>query len=104
MCQQTISSDNGLSPIWHQGIIWTNAPLLSIGTLGTNSSEILIIQENAFENVVWKMAAIMSRPQCVKVHVEIGVDNDGSEEYVRGWKIEWSFCACAQLMRDDVTL
>ena len=23
------------------------------------------IQENAFENVVWKMSAILSRPQCV---------------------------------------
>ena len=26
----------------------------------------IFIQENAFENVVWKMAAIFSRPQCVK--------------------------------------
>ena len=26
----------------------------------------LLTQENAFENVVWKMAAILSRPQCVK--------------------------------------
>ena len=26
-------------------------------------------QENAFENVVWKMAAIMSRPQCVNFKV-----------------------------------
>ena len=25
-----------------------------------------LIQENAFQNVVWKMAAILSRPQCVK--------------------------------------
>ena len=25
----------------------------------------ICIQENAFENVVWKMAAILSRPQCV---------------------------------------
>ena len=24
-----------------------------------------VIQENAFENVVWKMAAVLSRPQCV---------------------------------------
>ena len=23
------------------------------------------MQENSFENVVWKMAAILSRPQCV---------------------------------------
>ena len=26
----------------------------------------IFIQENAFENVVWKVAAILSRPQCVK--------------------------------------
>ena len=26
----------------------------------------IFIQENACENVVWKMAAILSRPQCVK--------------------------------------
>ena len=38
----TISgSDNDLSPGWRQAIIWTNAGLLSTGTLGTNFSEIL---------------------------------------------------------------
>ena len=58
-----IGSDNGLSPGRRGAIIWTNAEI--------NFSEILIeifyifIQENAFENVVWKMAAILSRPQCV---------------------------------------
>ena len=72
-----IDSDNGLLPgwrqaSWRQAIIRTNAGILLIGTLGTNVSEILkrnsyiFIQENAFENVVWKMAAILSRPQCVK--------------------------------------
>ena len=35
-------SDNGLSPGRRQAIIWTNAGLLLIGLLGTNSSEILI--------------------------------------------------------------
>ena len=51
----------GLSPGWHQVIIWTNAGILLIGLLGTNISEMLIkiensyifIQENALENVVW---------------------------------------------------
>ena len=37
-----IGSDNGLSPGRRQAIIWTNAGILSIGTLGTNFSEILI--------------------------------------------------------------
>ena len=27
----------------------------------------IFIQENAIENVVWKMEAILSRPQCVKI-------------------------------------
>ena len=37
-----IGSDNGLSPGWHQAIIWTNAGILLIRPLGTNLSEILI--------------------------------------------------------------
>ena len=32
----------------------------------SQSKFIHFLQENAFENVVWKMAAILSRPQCVK--------------------------------------
>ena len=68
MCQ----SDNGLPLGWHQTIIWTNAGLLLIGPLGTNFSQIvfrnsnIFIQENAFENVIWEMSAILSQPQCVK--------------------------------------
>ena len=67
-----IGSDNGLSPGRRQAIIWTNAGVMFTGPLGANFSEILIeifyifIQENAFGNVVWKMTAILSRPQCVK--------------------------------------
>ena len=66
-------SGNGLSPGRGQAIIWTNAGILLIGPLETNFSELFIeklnifIQENSFENVVWKMAAILCRPQCVKV-------------------------------------
>ena len=37
-----IVSDNGLSPDRRQAIIWTNAGILLIRTLGTNFSEILI--------------------------------------------------------------
>ena len=66
-----IGSDNGLSPDRRQAIIWTNAGILMIGNklqsnLNRNSN--IVIQENAFENVVWKMAVILSRPQCVKVN------------------------------------
>ena len=65
-------SDNGLSPGRRQAIIWARARILLIGPLGTNFSEIVIgiqtfcIQENAFEDVVGKMAAILSRSKSVK--------------------------------------
>ena len=69
--QTIIGSDNGLSAGRRQAIIWTNAGILLIGTLGTNFSEILIrnsnifIQENGFESVVCEMASILFRPQFV---------------------------------------
>ena len=71
-----IGSDNGLLPGQHQAIIWTNAGILLIRILGTNFREILskihtfFIQGNAFQNVVCKMAAIVSRPQCVKREID----------------------------------
>ena len=37
-----IGLDNGLEPGWHQAIMWTNAGILLIRTLGTTFSEILI--------------------------------------------------------------
>ena len=33
------ASGNGLLPVWHQAIIWTNADLLTIGTQETYFSE-----------------------------------------------------------------
>ena len=68
----SIASDNGLSPGRRQAIIWNNAGILLIGPLGTNFSVFfyrnsnIFIEENTFENVVCKMSAILSRPQCVK--------------------------------------
>ena len=58
----TIGSDNDLSPVQCQAIIWTNAGILLIGPLGTN----IFIQENTFESVVCKMPTKLFRPQCVK--------------------------------------
>ena len=64
-------SDNGLSPVWHQAIIGIDAVVVLIGPLQTNSIEILgqnktiLIQQNEYENVVCKVAAILSRPHCV---------------------------------------
>ena len=67
-----IGSDNGLSPGRRQAIIWTSVGILLIGPLGTNFSEISIeiytfsFKKMHLKNVVWKMAAILSQPQCVK--------------------------------------
>ena len=66
-----IGSDNGLSPVRRQTIIWTNDGLLSIRPLGTCFIEIsLEIQKFSFKNMHMKMLsakmmAILSRPQCV---------------------------------------
>ena len=60
-----------LSSIRCQAIIWTNAGLLAIGSLGTNFSEILIkIQNFSFKKMHLKMssakvAAILSRGRWV---------------------------------------
>ena len=70
-----IGSDNGLSPDWCQAIIWTSDGNIVDWTLGILRNKLqwnlkrnpyIFIQENAFESVVWKMSAILSRPQCVK--------------------------------------
>ena len=59
---------HGLSPGRRQAIIWTNAGILLVGPLGTNSS-IIFVQENGFESVVCKMASILSRLQWVKMRL-----------------------------------
>ena len=67
-----IGSDNGLSPGRHQVIIWTIAGRIVNWTHGNklqwnfNRNSNIFIQENASKHVVWKAAAILSRPQCVK--------------------------------------
>ena len=61
-----IGSDNGLSPGRCQAIIWTNAGILLIGPprnklqLNFNLNSYIFIQENPYENGVWKMASILS--------------------------------------------
>ena len=67
-----IGSGNGLLPALCQSIIWTSAGLLSIGTLGTNLSEnlskihIFSFKKMHLKMYVCEMAAILSRPQCIK--------------------------------------
>ena len=88
----------------HRAIIWTNTRILLNGPLGTTFNKILIgiqifsfknmhlkmfIQEYAFENVVWKMAAILSRPQYVKGR-SIRVLNNHDD--VMTWKCIPHYC------------
>ena len=48
-------SDNGLSPSRRQAIIWTNAIILLIGSLGTNFSKILIVMYTfSLKKCMWK--------------------------------------------------
>ena len=67
----SIGSGNGLVPNGAQAITWTNVDVLPIGPIGTHCSEIWIeiviffIHKNWYGNVVWKMSAILSRPQHV---------------------------------------
>ena len=71
-----IGSYIGLLPGQRQAIIWTNDKKLLIGPLRTNLSEIIIkifIQENVFENVVWKMLAILSQPRCANQNLNISL-------------------------------
>ena len=65
-----IGSDNGLSPGWRQAIIWTNAGILSIGTLETNFSEISTeIDIFSFRKMYLKMPSGNWRPFCLGLNV-----------------------------------
>ena len=61
-----IGSDNGLSPIRRQAIIWTNAGLLLIGHQGTNFSEIWIeIPTFSFKKMCLTISSAKCRPFCL---------------------------------------
>ena len=65
MNQASIGSDNGLSPIRHQAIIWTSAELLLIEPLGANFSEILIkIQNFSFMKMYLEILSAKRQPFC----------------------------------------
>ena len=65
-----IGSDDGLSPGRRQAIIWTNAGILLIGTLGTNFSEILIeCHSFSFKKMHMKMSSGKWRPSCLGLNV-----------------------------------
>ena len=67
-----IGSDNGLAPGRRQAIIWTNAGIWLIRTIGTNFNEILIdIHTLSFKKMHLKMSSGKCRPFCLGHNVLI---------------------------------
>ena len=62
-----------LLAVWCQAIIWANADILLISTLGNklqwnfNQYTTAFIQENASENVICRIKAILPCPQSVNM-------------------------------------
>ena len=77
-----IGSDNGLSPVRHQAIIWTNTGFIVNGILGNklqwnfDQTFNIFIREKPLENVVCKVAVILFRPVLIAdiVHQPIDVE------------------------------
>ena len=71
VCKLTIiGSDNGLSPDRRPDIIWTNAGILLIWTLGTNFSEILSeIHTFSFKKMHLKLSSAKGRSFCISLNV-----------------------------------
>ena len=66
-----IASDNGLSPIRRQAIIWTNAVILLIRPQGTSFSEILFeTRKFSFKKMHLKMTSAKWRPFCLGLNVK----------------------------------
>ena len=65
-----IGSENDLSPVRCQAFVWTNDRSLSIGSLGTNFSEILIkITTISFREMRLKMSSAKWQPFCLSLNV-----------------------------------
>ena len=65
-----IGSDNGLLPDRHQAIIWTNAGILLILSIGTNFSEILgNIHTFSFKKMHLKMSSVKWWPFFLSLNV-----------------------------------
>ena len=65
-----VGSDNGLLAGWCQVIIWTDARILLMQTLGTKFSEILIkIHTFSFKKIYLKMSSGKWWPYCLSLNV-----------------------------------
>ena len=65
-----IGSDNGLSHVRRQAIIWTNAGILLIGPLGTKFNQIVIaIHTFSFTKMHLKLSSAKWRPFCLGLNM-----------------------------------
>ena len=66
-----IGSDNGLttSHYINQSWIIRNWPIGNIFQWNLHQNSTTLLEEKTFTNVVWKMATVLSRPQCVNLPV-----------------------------------
>ena len=88
----SIDSDNGLSPIRRQVIIWTNAGLLSFGSLGTNCSEIVIkIRNFSFMKMHLKISSAKWRPFCPGGDVLTKTSLSRHQHKTRAWIGDYNF-------------
>ena len=93
------SSDTGLSSILHQGINWTNADLLlDLGNMNPNTT--IFNEENESENVVRKLAIILSRAQCVNNITRPGCCGESVTSFTSdSWRIIFeSVKGCSELI------
>ena len=82
-----IGSDNGLSPGRRQAIIWTNAGILLIRTVGTNFRELLSkIHAFSFKKMHLKMSSAKWRPFCLGLNVlTCGLASIPDSHYITVW-------------------
>ena len=72
--KHNVQKDNGLLLAGAKPLIWTNAGIYcqldpcKQTSVKFNRNSYICIKENAFENVVWKMAIILSGPQWVNMN------------------------------------
>ena len=68
-----IGSDNVLLPVWGQTIIWTNAGLLYLLSVWHFALKFCLkynhFTQNELENIVCKMVAVLTPPECIKCYV-----------------------------------
>ena len=102
----SIGSDNGLSLEQRQAIIWTNAGILLIGSLGTNFSEILIeILKVSFKKMHLKVSSAKWRPFCLGLNV-LNHWNlicmiymfDVYDKFSCPFLIHWRYCSLALIL------